>query len=284
MPVLETNRKLVKMVYERRNDWSKKGDFGKLLVIGGSKKYSGSPALVALSAYASGCDLVTVASPERAAGIVASFSPDIITVPLAGDYLSSRHLKTIWEAEKNSDAIVIGNGLERNNETLTAIRTIIQKTAKPVVIDADAIYAISHHKEILKGKSAIITPHSHEFKILYGVSLDQNMHNRMEACNKVGKEFNVTVLLKGYHDAISDGKNDAINKTGNSYMTKGGTGDTLAGVCGALLSRGVEPFVAASCAAYINGVAGDLCAKDLGEGLTATKLVDYIPKALKMHL
>ncbi|MFH1105903.1 MAG: NAD(P)H-hydrate dehydratase [Candidatus Aenigmatarchaeota archaeon] len=284
MSPLETNRKLVKMVYETRKDWSKKGDFGKLLVIGGSKKYSGSPALVALSAYASGCDLVTVASPERAANIVASFSPDIITVPLAGDYLSNRHLKTIQELEKNSDAIVIGNGLERSNETLTAIRAIIQKTEKPVVIDADAIYAIAHHKEILKGKSAIITPHSHEFKILYGISLDHNIHNRMEACNKVGKEFNVAVLLKGYHDAISDGKNDAINKTGNSYMTKGGTGDTLAGVCGALLSRGVNPFVAASCAAYINGTAGDLCAKDWGEGLTAEKLICYIPKALKMHL
>jgi NAD(P)H-hydrate epimerase len=96
----------------------------------------------------------------------------------------------------------------------------------------------------------------------------------------VAKELGTTILLKGNTDLISDGEQTYLNKTGTPYMTKGGTGDTLAGICGALLARKVEPFEAACCAAYINGNAGKVAGMKFGEGLLASDLLEEIPKVI----
>lgn len=270
---------ILSKVFSRRPKNSKKGDFGKLLVVGGSKIYHGSPTFNALAAYRSGVDLVTIIAPERAANIIASFSPDLITYPLKGDYIKNDHVNTILHFANKSDAIVIGGGMGRERETLDAIIEILSKISIPCVVDADAIYAVSENKEIIKN-NFILTPHRIEFKAISGILLD-NIKKGKEIVRDVARRLKSTILLKGEIDIISDGIRVAINTTGNSYMTKGGTGDTLAGICGSLLAQGKDTFTAACCAAYINGKAGDIVAKCKIEGLLASDIIEAIPEVLR---
>ena len=276
----KVSKGIIKKIFRKRDRWSHKGNFGKLLIIGGSKKYSGSPALAALAAYRVGVDLVTVASPERAANIIASFTPDLITYPLKGDYLNENHLRDIFLLVENSHALVMGGGLERSEETLKTILKILKGISIPCVIDADAIYAVAKEKKVLR-KEFVVTPHSHEFFILTGRKPTNDVKKRAELVKNVAQELNCVVLLKGNVDVISDGDEVFINETGNPYMTVGGTGDTLAGILGALLARKVDPLSAACAAAYINGRAGDLAARKFGEGLMASDLLQEIPEVIR---
>ena len=280
-PLLSTSSKLIKDIYLPRSHDSKKGHYGKLLVVGGSSKYPGSPALVALAAYASGCDLVMVAAPESVANTIASFSPDIMICPLKGDVVGKKHVNKIIELAKWADAVVIGNGLGVENDTANAVVELVSKLDKPIVIDADGIKALppkKHHA--LSGKNVVVTPHTHEMFIFAGKKVDADVESRVDLAKKLSLPLKITIILKGNVDVIANGNNTAINKTGSPYMTVGGTGDTLAGICGSLLARGVDLFSASSAAAFINGYAGELCARDFKEGLTASKIIDYIPKAI----
>ena len=159
---MDITKAFVKKLLPPRPDWSRKGDNGRLLVIAGSRTYTGSPALVALSAIRSGCDWVDVFSPKRSADTVATFSPDLITHPQRGDFLNSWHLNDAFFLSKRDSAIVIGNGLGRRKETEIFITEFLKKTEKPCVIDADAIHAIAK-KEFLLKPQFILTPNGYEF-------------------------------------------------------------------------------------------------------------------------
>jgi len=269
---------ILKQIYQKRKSNAHKYEFGSLLVIGGSKLYSGSPAFAAMAAYRTGVDLVTVVAPERAANIVAAFSPDLITYPLDGDFLKAKHLKTLFEFSNGRDAVVIGGGLERRKETMKTIAEFLKKTDIPCVIDADAIHTIDG--SVIK-PNFIITPHANEFYVLSGKKVvDMNVEEKIKNVKKIALKLNATILLKGNPDIISNGKETAVNKTGNPYMTVGGTGDTLAGICGSLLAQRIEPFAAACGAAYINGKAGDIVAKEKKQSMTASDLIENICRVL----
>ena len=270
----------VRKLFRKRPEWSHKGDFGRLLVIGGSRTYTGSPALVSLAALRTGADWVDVFSPQRAADVAASFSPDLITYPQKGDFLNPWHLKEALELEGKCDAIVMGNGLGRRMETEAFIIKFLEKTSKPCVIDADAIHTMARKKQSVKN-NFILTPHAHEFFILTGTRPTANANERAKIVRKAAKEFNCTILLKGHIDVISDGSWTEQNRTGNPFMTKAGTGDMLAGICGAMLAMGAKPFEAACAAAYINGLAGDIVAKKSGQSLLASDLLAEIQSAFK---
>src|SRR3989338_9043217 len=126
---------ILKKIYPPRKPWVHKGNFGKLLIIGGSKRYSGAPALSALSAIRAGVDITLICAPERAANICAGFSPDLIAYPLAGDYFSEKHLSEILRLGENFDAAVVGPGLEREGKILRAIQKFLHAWKKPVVVD-----------------------------------------------------------------------------------------------------------------------------------------------------
>jgi len=266
---------IVESVYKKRNKDVHKYDFGCLLVIGGSKIYSGSPAFNALAALRSGVDIVEIAAPERAANIIASFLPDLITYPLKGDYFVEKHLKEIFRITKNKTACIIGGGLGRKKETFRAVQEFLKKINLPCVIDADAIYAVSEMKECLK-TNFVLTPHSYEFYILCGEKIKNDINERKKQVKKVARACGCVILLKGYVDIISDGDQIYVNRTGTPYMTKGGTGDTLAGICGALLARNIKPIDAAYLSAYINGKAGELASKKYGESLLASDVINEI--------
>ena len=277
---MDITKPVVKKLSPPRPDWSHKGECGRLLVIGGNKSYTGSPALVALAAIKSGTDWVDIFSPKRPADIAASFSPDMITHPQRGDFLNSWHLQEAFYLEKRCSAVVIGNGLGRRKETEIFITEFLKKAEKPCVIDADAIQAVAK-KEFLIKESFVLTPHSYEFFILTDTQPTANIGERVEIVEKFAKKLGCTILLKGHVDVISDGKKTALNKTGSPQMAKAGTGDTLAGICGALLARGAAPFEAACAAAWINGSAGELATKEFGESLMAQNIIENIHKVLK---
>lgn len=280
--VTQITNSILKKVYQKRKPWVHKGDFGRLLVIGGSRKYSGSPAfnslaaLKAMSTYRTGTDVVEVISPRRAADIIASFSPDIITIPLDGDYIEKKHLSILLKESKNKSAFVIGGGIERNKKTLSVVKNYLKKIKIPGVIDAGAIYALQNKNNKINLSNFIITPHSYEFFILTGKKPNENLKQRINLVKQEAKKLNTTILLKGHIDIISNGKQTAINKTGTPYMTKGGTGDTLAGITGSLIAQGNSLFLSACAAAYINGKAGELTKRK--NSLVASDLLEKIGK------
>lgn len=275
---------LLKEIYARRPRKSRKGDFGKLLVIGGSKKYTGAPALVsfsAITALRSGTDLVTVAAPKRAADVVAKFSPNLITEPFDCNYFSRKHVKKILKLSKDYDAVSIGSGIGMKKSTQDFVKDVIRRLSKPCVADADAIKSLKGIRKI--GANVLLTPHAYEFYHISGEKPRYDVMGRAGMVAEFARSRETTVLLKGPTDIISDGRQTAINKTGNPYMTTGGTGDVLAGVCGGLLAQGIEPFKAACAAAYITGKAGDLAAKSKGAGLMATDVIDSIPNVIRRY-
>jgi NAD(P)H-hydrate epimerase len=287
------SKSILKQVYKPRNPWSRKGQYGRLVVIGGSKRYQGS-IFAGLAAYRAGCDIVFMVGPRRPMDIAASYSPHLITEPLEGDQLEHKHIKTVLKMldEVKATAIVIGNGLWRTQETRKAILELVKHIQLPIVVDADAIRAVSVNKKILYKKNAVLTPHSNEFLELTGVNISTNINERVAVVKDEAEKINcsggacplippVVILLKGHVDVISNGRDIVLNKTGSPYMTKGGLGDSLAGVCGALLARGVNTFTAACAAAYINGKAGELAVREHGEGYMTTEVIDNIPKVIK---
>ena len=283
------DKDVLRKIYKKRPPKSHKYDFGYLLVIGGSKLYSGSPALSALAALRTGVDLTLIVAPKRAADIIASFSPNLIAVALKGGDLGEEHLPELFSltesAKKVSNkntACIIGGGAGRDEMTEKAVINYLSKIDIPAVVDADAIWAISKNKEILKGKNFVLTPHAYEFYILTGVEIwKMGEKEQIEEVKKVAVELGVTILLKGMQDIISDGNKVFLNKTGCPEMTVGGTGDTLSGICGCFLSQGINPILAASAAAYINGVAGEAAKEKRGAGLLPTDLIREIPNVIK---
>lgn len=276
----EITSEILQKIYQPREVNVHKYDFGHLLIVGGSKLYHGSPALSALSAYRSGVDLVTIVAPRRAANAIAALSPDLITYPLDCDYFSIKNLDEVCSHLKQKTAVLIGGGIGREIITLDFILAFLEKIDLPTVIDADGIHAVARQKDILAGRPFILTPHAHEFKVLSGIEISDNLEKRTATVQRTAEELETTILLKGPLDIISDGSKTVFNKTGNPFMTVGGTGDTLAGICGSLLAQGREIFAAVCAAAFINGRAGDLAAERFGPSLMASDLIEFIPKVI----
>jgi len=272
---------ILKKVYRKREDWVHKHGFGNLLVIGGSKLYPTTPILVALAAYRAGVDWVTIAAPEEASKIIASYSPNLMVYPFKGEFLSKNVIDELVKISEKRDAIEIGGGLTREENILEAIFEYLKRIDKPVVIDDDAIYAFAKYKNELKGKNFVLTPHSYEFFILSGVKVGDDLNERINAVKNFSKEYSVTVLLKGHIDVISDGKRVAINTSGCTTMTKAGFGNTLAGILASYLARKIDNFTAACAAAFVNGKAGELASKKFSEGILPTDLIEEIPEVIK---
>jgi len=209
--------------------------------------------------------------------------------PLRGERLNEEHLPILLQltesaelASRGKAGIVIGGGLGRSEETKEVVKEYIKQTSIPIVIDADAIHALENNVQLISGKPFLITPHLYEFLVLTGKDVaGLPLEGKMDIVKREANRLKTTILLKGPVDIISDGKEVALSRTGSFYMTKGGMGDTLAGIAGALMSRDVEPFEAGQAAAYINGLAGEIAVKKFGESVMASDLIDAIPEAIR---
>jgi hydroxyethylthiazole kinase-like uncharacterized protein yjeF len=277
----------VSAVIPKRKPESHKGDFGRLFVIGGSSRYTGAPALVGLAALRSGVDLVTIAAPVEAAKVISSFSPDLITIKLPCRDLEPSSLSELEEELKRSTAVVVGSGLGTTVSTRDAVIELARRLRNynpnlPALFDADGLKALAGERELCRGMPWVLTPHAREFEVLTGVDLSSDVEGRMEQVKVAAGELGCTILLKAHVDVIAGPKGDVkLNYTGNPGMTVGGTGDVLAGIVGAFLSQGAEPFQAAVAGAWTCGRAGDLCHKEKGYEFIASDVVEKLPEVFK---
>ncbi|HJW98083.1 MAG TPA: NAD(P)H-hydrate dehydratase [Candidatus Bathyarchaeia archaeon] len=265
-----------------RKPESHKGDFGRLLVIGGSETFSGAPTLVAQAALRTGVDLAYVAAPEKTARVISTLSPDLITIKLKGDHLNPHNLDQLKQFIRACDAVAVGPGLGLHEETREAVRLIIEeveRSSKAVVLDADALKAFAVFKRELKVPS-VLTPHAGEYETLTGKKLPENHDQKIQDVRNTAAKLNAVVLLKGSVDIISNGTKFKLNFTGNPGMTVGGTGDVLTGVVGAFLAQHVDPFEAAVAGAFVNGAAGDFVFEGKGAHMVASDLIKWIPHVL----
>ncbi len=272
----------VSLVARERPAESHKGDFGRLLVVGGSETYTGAPSYVALAALRTGVDLAYIAAPEKAAGVVSSFSPNLIAIKLRGDHLASENLDEVEIWLEKVTGVVVGPGLGVHSDTISAVKVLldmVERRKLPVLLDADALKAFGQHRRKIE-TPAVLTPHTGEFKAVSGKEPSQETEDRIEEVRSLAREINCTVLLKSHVDIISDGIKWKLNRTGNPAMTVGGTGDVLSGIVGAFLSQRYDPFRASCAGAFINGAAGDFVRSEKGYHMVATDLVEKIPMVM----
>jgi len=269
----------VMLVTHARPPESHKGDFGRLLVIGGSEVYSGAPTLVAEAALRTGVDLAYVAAPEKTAYAISSLSPDLITIKLEGEHLNPGNMSVLGDYVKRVDAVAMGPGLGLHQETKKAVKmlvNVVENAGKALLLDADGLKAFAGFKRKL-AVPLVLTPHAGEFAILTGKKTPAGLKQKAVDVQKAASGLNAVILLKGSVDLISDGNRVKLNLTGNPGMTVGGTGDVLSGVVAALLAQKADPFEAAVAGAFVNGAAGDFVFEERGAHMVASDLVDWIP-------
>lgn len=259
-----------------------KGDYGKILLLCGSKGYTGAAALAAMGALRCGSGLVYLGVPECIYSIeaVKLTEPIVFGLPDFNGMLSERAVAEICQRFSGIDAVLIGPGLGQSPGTLAVVRTVLEQFNGPVVLDADGINVLCEHKDILRERTnpTILTPHEGEFVRFVGGKITDREHSAIEAAQQLG----VVVVLKGHKTIITDGCSCAINPTGNPGMAVGGSGDVLAGVITGLLGQGLSPFDAAACGAWLHGKAGDICAAEIGQyGMLPSDMLDVLPRLLK---
>ncbi len=267
----------------QRSPEAHKGQFGRLLVIGGSEVFTGAPTLVALAAYRTGTDLVFVAAPEMTAQAISSISPNLITIKLPGESLAPAHIRILRDQLEKANTVAIGPGLGLNKQTISAVRRIVslvRQLKKPLLLDADGLNALGVVRKKLFDGSTVMTPHAGEFQAVSGKPPSRDLKVRSGEVKSFASRSGGVVLLKGHTDVVSDGMRVKLNNTGNPGMTVGGTGDVLSGIVAGLLAQGVDGFSAAVAGAFINGAAGDLAEEQLGYHLTPTDLLEHIPKVM----
>ena len=279
---MELNHETVLAILPDRDIDAHKGDFGKLLLLCGSRGYTGAAYLAAMGALRSGAGLVFLGVPESIYQIEAVKLNEAIVFPLPdkGGKLSSRAIPEIMERLPEMDAVLIGPGLGQSNDTLAVVNMVLGAAPCPVVLDADGINVTAAHKDILRGRTnpTILTPHAGEFTRLGGSILS----DRQAAAEEMARELGCILLLKGRGTVITDGETTYINPTGNPGMAVGGSGDVLSGIITALLGQGISPLEAAACGAWLHGVAGDICAAQIGQyGMLPTDMVEVLPRLLK---
>lgn len=261
-----------------------KGDFGKLLVVGGAVGYTGAPYLAAEAAVRSGCGLVYLGVPESIWEIEAIRCASAMPFPLLdkGGQLSRKALPVILEKLKSCDVLAIGPGLGRNEETARVVRALLESTEQPVVLDADGINALEGHIDSLdvrrdRGWQTILTPHDGEFARVGG----DLTPGRAEAARTFALRHGCTLVLKGHRTVTATEAGTAlVNTTGNSGLAKGGSGDVLTGLIAALLAQGATPAQAAAGGVWLHGRAGDLAAKALTEYcMTPEDVIRNLPAA-----
>ncbi len=281
MTALTISNKLIAKLIPARSSQSKKGDNGVVLVVGGSRTYHGAPLLASLAAMRSGADLVYVAVPKSISIALRSYSPSLIVLPLPDDRLtvgSVNRLKAMLP--KKVDAAAIGMGLSiAKVDALTNLIGELEVMNSKVLLDASAL--VPDVLPAVSKRQVVLTPHAGEFERVFGYKAGKSEKEKIDNVKKFASKHRVTVLLKGWIDVISDGTKVFVNKTHNSAMTVGGTGDVLSGLTAGLLAKGMSPLNASLAGIYINGAAGNRAYKRLGLHILPTDLVDEIPVVMK---
>jgi len=270
----------------RRPRDAHKGQFGRLLLVGGCEGMHGAPALAAAAAFRSGAGLVTVALPRTIYPITGALEARATYLPLASTAsggLSLAALPMLREAAAQADVVAAGPGLGTDPETAELVRSFVRHVATPLLLDADGLNAFAGEPTSIGGRRpiTIVTPHPGEAARLSGQRVGPGEASRRTAAVDLAMRIGGTVILKGHQSVVTDGMQTFLNGSGNPGMATGGSGDVLTGCLAALLAVVPDGLTAARIAAWAHGKAGDLAAGKLGEiGVTATDLVECLPAAL----
>lgn len=272
---------VLSMLPERKTD-AHKGNFGRVLMLCGSRGYTGAAELAAKGALRVGAGLVYLGVPESIYVVEAIklTEPIVFALPEEDGKLSKDAIGEIDNILSKMDAVLIGPGLGMSDGTFAVCAHILKNFTGPVVLDADGINVIASHKDILRGRTGytILTPHEGEFSRLTGTAID----NREEAAISLANALGTIVVLKGHKTVITDGVTTYINPTGNPGMAVGGSGDVLAGVIAGLIGQQITPLEAAACGVWIHGAAGDICADELGQyAMLPSDMLSVLPRLLK---
>ncbi len=262
-----------------------KGLFGRVLVVGGNEGMIGAPSLAGKSALRMGAGLVQIAVPRSILSAALAITPELIGLGLGKSSAKDELLKM---AEK-SDAVVIGPGLGQTPEALARLQRLV-RLEKPMVVDADALNLLAKQKRwpAYFKAAAVLTPHPGEMKRLAKlfdrdeVPTDDN--GRIEIARQASNTFHQVVVLKGNRTVVTDGEKVYVNRTGDSSLSKAGTGDVLSGIIGTLLAQEMNPFDAACAGVWLHGKAGELAGKRLGmRSVLAHEVIDALPEAIEAY-
>ncbi|HEX5470999.1 MAG TPA: NAD(P)H-hydrate dehydratase [Lacipirellulaceae bacterium] len=279
---------------------SHKGNFGRAILIGGSRGMSGAIAMAGKSALRSGAGLATLAVPLAVQDVVASIEPSYMTHPLADTegHIADSAADAALALTVDATAVALGPGISRSRGTANFVERLYREVMQPMVADADALFALAERLAALNGPRAprILTPHPGEFERLTG-TLPDNEHRTEAAANFAAKcdgdsdadaasstsgKNETIIVLKGHNTVVTDGRRFSLNRTGNPGMATGGSGDVLTGIITALLCQGLAPFDAARLGVHVHGLAGDMAAEALGQvSMIASDLIEYLPQAFR---
>lgn len=282
------DKNLVKKAVFRRSADANKGTLGSLLAICGCYSMAGAAVMAGKAALRSGIGLLKMAVPESIYPIVSSGIPESIYYPAEesefGTFQPSNSTFLLEKAGE-SRAVLIGCGMSLNADTQRLVFEMIEQCPAPMVLDADALNAVSKEPAILKRAKAplLLTPHPGEMARLANCTIAQIQANREETARAFAEQYGVILALKGAGTVVTDGERACVNPTGNAGMATGGSGDVLAGMMASLLAQNPRiPFETACAAVYLHGLAGDLAKEEFGEiSMLPTDLIQYIPRAFQ---
>jgi len=266
-----------------------KGDFGRALLVGGSRGMAGAISLAGMASLRSGAGLVKLAVPDCCLETIAGLDPCYMTIPLSSDQdgrISARAKDKLVESLEPATCVALGPGIGRSDELNQLVQWLYTTCTKPMVIDADALNALATRDKPLAGPAGprILTPHPGEFARLLKNEEKLSWLQQARRAEALAKEFGVVIVLKGHRSLITDGERSVRNTTGNPGMAKGGSGDVLTGIITALVCQGLTPLDAAHLGCHVHGYAGDLAAAKWGQvSLIARDLLRYLPRAFQIQ-
>lgn len=279
--IIELTHDDVLTILPDRDPEGHKGSFGKLLLLCGSRGYTGAAYLAAMGALRIGAGLVFLGVPESIYAIEAVKLNEPVVFPLP-DEDGMYHVKAagiIRNRLADMDAVLIGCGMGKSPGSFAMLEMVLKEARCPVIVDADGINLLQNHMDLVRGRAypTILTPHEGEFRRIAALGSD-----RMESASALARDIGAVVLLKGHRTCITDGNTCYRNLTGNPGMATGGSGDVLAGMIATLAGQGIPPLEAAACGAWLHGAAGDICAEEMGQyAMLPTDILQILPRLLK---
>ncbi len=273
---------------ERQRD-AHKGLFGRVLIIAGSNNMRGAAAFAAQGALRSGAGLVHVATTEKCIDTLSVICPEAIFTEMEcddfGKMLFDDNKNRLAEAVALADSVVIGCGMGVSNDTVELVRYVVQNAKVPVIIDADGINCVASDIDILVNRKTdvIITPHPGEMARLLKCEPEMINENRITVAEKYAEKFGITLVLKGAGTIVSNNRTTAVNHTGNAGMSRGGSGDILAGIIGTAIAQRFSPLDACCAGVYIHGLAGDAAAEKFGqEAMLPSDMISCMTDAFRI--
>lgn len=267
--------KVYRKMFKKRDDFSNKGDSGRALIIAGSYSMLGATVIAGRACVLSGVGICDLAMESSVYEAVSLGVPEAVCTPLEKDFLKEDREKLL-EKIKKADCVAMGCGMGQSDYTEKILRFCIENCKKTLIIDADGLNVLAEDTDLLRKKKCdiIITPHPGEMGRLVGKTAREVNADRIKTAVDFAEKYGITVLLKGHNTVISSQNGEYfINRSGNSGMATGGSGDMLTGIISALSAQGYSPLEAVRLGAFIHGASGDLSAKRYSKTSTCPTLM-----------